>query len=122
MHELSLAQAIWRQVTREMESHPRCRLAALTVVVGTFSGADPESLEFAMRLMVEESAWPTAVVRIRTEPVALKCRACGRAYETETLDLACPECGGFDVEVTGGRDLRLESLEIVQDDETPDSS
>jgi hydrogenase nickel incorporation protein HypA/HybF len=122
VHELSLAQAIWRQVTREMESHPRCRLAALNVAVGTFSGADPESLEFAVRLMAEGSAWPTAEVRIRTEPVALKCRACGRNYETETLDLACPDCGGFDVEVTGGRDLRLESLEIVQDDETTDSS
>ena len=122
MHELSLAQAIWRQVIGEMERRPEYRLAALSIVVGAFSGADPESLEFAMRLVVEESAWPTAEVRIRTEPVALKCRACGRAYETETLDLACPDCGGFDVEVTGGRDLRLESLEIVQDDETTDSS
>ena len=122
MHELSLAQAVWRQVTREMESHPRCRLAALTVVVGTFSGADPESLQFALRLVAEESAWPTAEVRIRTEPVALKCRACGRAYETETLDLACPACGGYDVEVTGGRDLRLESLEVVLDDGEAHSS
>jgi len=122
VHELSLAQAIWRQVIGEMERRPEYRLAALSIVVGAFSGADPESLEFAMRLVVEESAWPTAEVRIRTEPVALKCRACGRAYETETLDLACPDCGGFDVEVTGGRDLRLESLEVVQDDEARDSS
>jgi len=122
VHELSLAQAVWRQVTREMESHPRSRLAALTVVVGTFSGADPESLQFALRLVAEESAWPTAEVRIRTEPVALKCRACGRAYETETLDLACPACGGYDVEVTGGRDLRLESLEVVLDDGEAHSS
>ncbi len=105
-----------------MERRPECRLAALSIVVGAFSGADPESLEFAVRLVAEGSAWPTAEVRIRTEPVALKCRACGRAYETETLDLACPACGGFDVEVTGGRDLRLESLEIVQDDEATDSS
>ena len=105
-----------------MERRPECRLAALSIVVGAFSGADPESLEFAVRLVAEGSAWPTAEVRIRTEPVALKCRACGRNYETETLDLACPACGGFDVEVTGGRDLRLESLEIVKDDEATDSS
>jgi hydrogenase nickel incorporation protein HypA/HybF len=122
VHELSLAQAIWRQVVGEMLGRPACRLTGVHIVVGAFSGADPESLEFAMRLVVEESAWPTAEVRIRTEPVALKCRACGRAYETETLDLACPDCGGFDVEVTGGRDLRLESLEVVQDDEARDSS
>ena len=122
MHELSLAQAIWRQVLGEMARRPECRLAALRIVVGAFSGADPESLEFALRLVVEESAWPAAEVRIRTEPVALQCRACGRDYETGTLDLACPGCGGFDCDVTGGRDLRLESLEVVPDDETPDSS
>jgi len=122
VHELSLAQAIWRQVVGEMERRPQYRLAALSVVVGAFSGADPESLGFAMRLVVEESAWPGAETRIRTEPVALKCRACGRAYETETLDLACPGCGGYDVEVTGGRDLRLESLEVVLDDGEAHSS
>ena len=122
MHELSLAQAIWRQVVGEMLGRPACNLTGVNIVVGAFSGADPESLEFAMRLMAEESAWPAAEVRIRTEPVALKCRACGRAYETETLDLACPDCGGFDCEVTAGRDLRLESLEVVQDDEARDSS
>jgi hydrogenase nickel incorporation protein HypA/HybF len=122
VHELSLAQAIWRQVVGEMERRPQYRLTALSVVVGAFSGADPESLGFAMRLMVEESTWPGAETRIRTEPVALKCRTCGRAYETETLDLACPGCGGYDVEVTGGRDLRLESLEVVLDDGETHSS
>ena len=116
MHELSLAQAVWRQVAVEMQKHAGARLVALDVVVGRFSGADPEAFEFALRLLAEDSPWPDAEVRLRTEPVCLLCRTCARRYETETLDLACPGCGGYDVEVTGGRDLRLESLEIQEDD------
>ena len=116
LHELSLAQAVWRQVGGEMEKHAGACLVALEVTVGRFSGADPEAFEFALRLLAEDSPWPDAEVRLRTEPVRLLCRTCARRYETETLDLACPGCGGYDVEVTGGRDLRLESLEIQEDD------
>ena len=112
MHELSLAQAVWRQVAGEMQKHAGARLLALDVVVGRFSGADPEALEFALRLVADQSPWPGARVRLRIEPVSLGCRACGREYQTDTLDLACPSCGGYDVEVKAGRDLRLESLEI----------
>jgi len=88
------------------------RLVAVNLVVGRLSGADPESLDFAMGLMVGESAWPGAAVCIREEPLRLVCAGCGRGYEADLDRLACPACGSMDVEVTAGRDLRLESLEV----------
>jgi hydrogenase nickel incorporation protein HypA/HybF len=112
MHELSLAQAIWREVRRQMRSYPGGRLAALHVVVGALSGADPESLDFALGLVAADSDWPEATMDVRPEPVGLECRACGRRFDAPGLDLTCPGCGGLDVEVTRGRDLRIESLEI----------
>ncbi len=117
MHELSLAQAIWRQVREAMRERPASRLAAVNVVVGRMSGADPESLEFALDLVASGSDWPGVRITIRSEPLALVCRQCGRLFETEEFDLACPDCGSLDVEVTGGRDLRLESLEVVPADD-----
>ena len=117
MHELSLAQAIWRQVAAEMNKRKAgTQLVGINLIVGALSGADPESLEFAMRMVVEGSDWPDAEVRIRAEPVALRCRDCGRNYEAEGWDLACPACGRADFEVLAGRDLRLESLEVHEAD------
>lgn len=112
MHELSLAQSVWRQVEAEMASRPGSGLLALDLVVGAFSGADPESLEFALGLVVAESAWPGARVRIRPEALALRCRACGREFEMDDVRFVCPGCGGDDVEPVRGMDLRLESLEV----------
>jgi Zn finger protein HypA/HybF involved in hydrogenase expression len=61
---------------------------------------------------VADSVWPQAAVRIRREPLALRCRACGRRYEPPETDLRCPGCKAADVETLQGKDLRLESLEV----------
>ena len=113
---MALAQAVWRQTGSEMQRHPGQRLAAVHLVVGAFSGADPELLEFALGLLAADSAWPEAAVRIRREPLGLVCRACGRQFEADDLNLICPGCSGADVEAVRGTDVRLESLEIEEDD------
>ena len=112
MHEVSLAQAVWRQVAVEMADHAGRRLVAVHVVVGAMSGADPESLEFALGLLAAESDWPDADMDVRQEPVVLVCRGCGHEYEMTEVRLVCPACGGADVEPTRGMELRLESLEV----------
>jgi hydrogenase nickel incorporation protein HypA/HybF len=112
MHEVALAQAVWKQMATEMASHPGCRLLGASLVVGRWSGADPESLEFALGLMAADSEWPAAVVHIRSEPLALRCRSCRHEFEPPEANLACPACGGTGAEPIRGKDVRLESLEI----------
>jgi|WetSurMetagenome_2_1015567.scaffolds.fasta_scaffold370070_2 hydrogenase nickel incorporation protein HypA/HybF len=112
MHELSLAEAVWRQVASEMASRPGRRLLGVGLAVGRWSGADPESLEFALKMVAAESPWPEAAVRIRSQPLVLECRSCRRRFEPEDQNLACPGCGVFDAETIAGRDVLLESLEL----------
>ena len=115
VHEIALAEAVWRQVAQEM-GRQRGRLTAIHLVVGEFSGTDPESLEFALGLGAADTAWAGAAVHIRTEPLAVRCRGCGREFGPEGISLRCPGCGSADVDVTRGNDLRLESLEVADDD------
>jgi hydrogenase nickel incorporation protein HypA/HybF len=96
----------------EMARHPGRRLVGLDLVVGAWSGADPESLEFALGLLIADSAWPAAKVRTRREGLALRCKRCGREYEVEDIDLACPDCKTAESEAVRGTELRLESLEV----------
>jgi hydrogenase nickel incorporation protein HypA/HybF len=41
------------------------------------------------------------------------CRRCGRMTESDDLLLACPQCGGLDIELAGGDELMLESIELA---------
>ena len=95
-----------------MDRHKGSSLLSVRLLVGKWSGADPESLEFALRLLAAESPWPKAAVEIRTEPLGLLCRKCRREFEPEELNLACPYCQSLDVEVAKGKDVYIESLEI----------
>lgn len=115
MHEIVLAEAVWRQVADEMRRHRGC-LEAIHLVVGEFSGTDPESLEFALSLGAADTPWADAAVHIRKEPLRVRCRECGREFGPQHLALRCPGCGASDVDVTAGQDLRLESLEVTEDD------
>lgn len=112
MHEVALAQAVWRQVAAEMDRHKGRSLLTVRLTVGKWSGADPESLEFALRILISESPWPKAAIQIQTQPLGLVCRKCGRAFEPEELNLACPGCQSLDVEVAKGKDVYIKSLEI----------
>ena len=116
MHEVALAQSVWRQVAAEMQRHPDGRLRAVHLRVGRWSGADPESLEFALRLLAGESPWPDTAIRIVTEPLGLRCRACAAEFEPAELNLRCPACGSGDTEVVRGKDLYIDALEVEEND------
>ena len=44
-------------------------------------------------------------------PVRASCRACGAESEADEMVLACIECGALEIELTGGDELMLESIE-----------
>jgi Zn finger protein HypA/HybF involved in hydrogenase expression len=43
----------------------------------------------------------------------MRCRDCRKTFEPERLDLRCPDCGSQKMDIIGGRELYLESLEIA---------
>jgi Zn finger protein HypA/HybF involved in hydrogenase expression len=45
----------------------------------------------------------------------VRCRACEVETTLEQFPAHCGACGGFDVEVTGGEELLVDSLEIEEE-------
>ncbi|MFO8007075.1 MAG: hydrogenase maturation nickel metallochaperone HypA [Candidatus Brocadiia bacterium] len=114
MHELSLSQGIVSTVLAADGVEPE-RLTAVTIEVGALSAVNVSSLEFCMRLALDERGMEQTSVEIRRVPARLRCR-CGRTYETEDMFAACPECGGFEREVIEGMDVNIPYVE-VQDEQ-----
>ncbi len=110
MHELGLSQGIVRTVLAADGVEPQ-RLAAVTVEVGALSAVNVYSMEFCMRLALDERGMEHTRVEIRKVPARLRCR-CGRTYETEDMFAACPECGGFERDVIAGLDVNIPYVEV----------
>jgi hydrogenase nickel incorporation protein HypA/HybF len=109
MHELAISQSV---VDAVLERTGSARVTELRLDVGRLSGVVPDALRFCFELVTEGTPLEGAVLRIGEPPGRASCRSCGADFGLDDLVLLCP-CGSADVDVTGGRDLLVRSVEVA---------
>ena len=112
MHEMSIAENILALIDEELARHPGARLLAFDVEVGELSSCQEDSLRFCLEASLEASSLAGVEVRITPEGVGARCRACDATFTPVDYAFVCPACGSRDVQVVGGQEVRLKSLEI----------
>ena len=112
MHEFSIATRLLELVEEQARRAGARRVASVKVVVGKLSGVVPELLREAFEFCSKGTLAEGAELVIEEPPLRCRCRACGAEYEPEAFSLKCPNCGAADFEITSGRELLLESLEV----------
>jgi hydrogenase nickel incorporation protein HypA/HybF len=112
MHELAIAESLVAIAVRHARGRPVSRV---DVTVGHLRQVVPSALEFAFELVARGTPLEGAELVLEEVPAAVRCRACGRTSEVVWFPLACAACGGFDVEVVAGEELRVESLDVEEE-------
>jgi hydrogenase nickel incorporation protein HypA/HybF len=113
MHELSIAEAVVDIAVRHADSRP---VSVVELKVGHLRQVVPSALEFAFELVAQGTVLDGAELRMEEVPAAGSCRSCGMGTPLPDLPLCCRHCGGFDVEVTSGEELLVESLELREEE------
>ena len=108
MHELGLCEAIVGAIEKRAGERP---VARVRVRVGRLHHVHPEAFEQSFAVAAMGSVAHEAEADLVLLPVRSACGGCAREFESEELTLACPHCGGVEIEVTGGDELVLESIE-----------
>ena len=112
MHELSIAESIVAIADRHAAGRTVHRV---DVRVGHLRQVVPSALEFAFELVAQGTAVEGAALTLHDVPAAGDCRACGAHTTFAELPFACGACGGFDIELTQGEELQVESLELEEE-------
>jgi hydrogenase nickel incorporation protein HypA/HybF len=112
MHELSIAEAVVDIAVRHADGRP---VAAVELKVGHLRQVVPSALEFAFELVAQGTPVEGAELRMEVVPAAGRCRGCGEDSELPGFPLVCGSCGGLDVDVTQGEELRVDSLELEEE-------
>jgi hydrogenase nickel incorporation protein HypA/HybF len=115
VHEFSLAKTIVTATLAELKKRPAARLRTVRVVIGRQHAVVPENLRFAFATLIRETPARGARLAIRTRPIAIRCRKCGWKGAVKAPLYLCKSCGAGAVEVTGGNELYLQSLEVETD-------
>lgn len=120
MHELSLIDGIIGAVKTNAQENNIKRINKIKLVVGRFTNAIPDSLQFAFEVLSQqEPMFSGARLEIEERPVVCCCNDCGRQFEVDkTYRFRCPQCDGVNIEITSGRELYVDFYEGDEDDGT----
>jgi hydrogenase nickel incorporation protein HypA/HybF len=110
VHELAIADSLVRIAERHAGGRPVVRVE---VKVGRLRQVVPSALELAFGLLAEDTVVEGAELALEDVPAAGRCRGCDSETELPELPLTCRRCGSFDVEVTRGEELRVDTLELM---------
>ncbi|MBV9088827.1 MAG: hydrogenase maturation nickel metallochaperone HypA [Mycobacteriaceae bacterium] len=108
MHEMAITQSVVDAVCEHAEGR---RVRSVRLQVGALCGVVPDSMQFCFELATEGTAADGARLDLDVQPGSARCRSCGDEFVLPDLILLCP-CGSADVEVLGGRQLRILSMEV----------
>lgn len=108
MHELGLTQSI---VAICAERAAGLRVKRVRLEIGKFAGVLPEAVRFCFDLCATGTPVEGAALEIIETPGLAICRACGGQVKLHD-PFGCCSCGSADLELIGGRELRVRNMEV----------
>ena len=112
MHELSLACSLVEEAEKVLEAEQAARAVRVTVGVGKLSGVEIDAFEFAFPMAAKGSRLETAELIVHDLPIRVRCRACQKESNPDFPRCACTYCESDDIELLGGREFNIQSMEI----------
>ena len=108
MRKLGLCDGIIEAVQQRAAGR---QVARVCVQVGILHRGSIEAFRHAFAHGVEGTEAENAVLDLVLMPVRAVCRTCQAETDGDDIILACPQCNGGDIDLIGGDELALESVE-----------
>lgn len=118
MHELSLAEEVIRLAGSEALSRNAVSVNEITLEIGSLGGIDADAFESALIILSENSIIDKNGIKIIRKKGTGICQSCGIEFEMERRIDECPQCHSLPSEIRGGKEFRIISLVIEQDDDS----
>lgn len=112
MHELALSQGIIDVIREQAAVQGFTRVKTVRLVIGTLSHVEPEAIEFGFDAVSRGTIAEGATLVIERPPGAAFCLSCEKPVPLAERFDPCPDCGGHQLVVTGGEELRVKELEV----------
>jgi hydrogenase nickel incorporation protein HypA/HybF len=114
MHELSVCQALIRQVEDIARQHQAEAVKSVNVRIGPLSGVEPDLLEQAYSLAVAGTVAEASRLVIEKLPIRVRCEKCGAETGAEPNKLICGVCGDWHTQLLSGDEMLLASVELTK--------
>jgi hydrogenase nickel incorporation protein HypA/HybF len=113
MHEASLAGGVLRLIEDAASHENFSRLLTLRLEAGQLAGVDVRALRFALESIAPGTLLAGAVIEIADPPGVAWCMGCSQSVSIAQRGQACPRCGSYQLQATGGTELRVVDMEVI---------
>jgi hydrogenase nickel incorporation protein HypA/HybF len=112
MHEMALCEGVLAIIAEEAKRHNFARVRVVRLEIGKLGHVEPQALRFCFGAVSRGTIAESARVELIDVPGEAWCMRCSKIVAvTQRLD-PCPVCGGYQLQVTAGDDLRVKDLEV----------
>lgn len=113
MHEMSLTESVVEIALEELRKAGGARVTAIVLDIGRLSAVEPDAMTFCFEAVSSGTAAEGAQLRIEMVDGAGWCLDCAKTVALAERFGACPECGGYKVQMTAGDEMKIRELEIA---------
>jgi len=114
MHEASLAGGILKLVEDSARREGFARVTRLRLEAGQLAGVEARALRFALEALAPGTCLHGAQFEIDEPAGQAWCMGCCATVVIVQRGDACPQCGGYQLQATGGTELRVVDM-LVED-------
>lgn len=112
MHEVALCESILKVIEEQSAGQGVRRVRRVRLEVGELAGVELAALRFGFAVVTRGSMAAGAELVILNVPGSAWCLTCSKRVPLARRYDACPDCGGYQLQVTSGEELRIKDMEV----------
>ena len=117
MHEMGIALQIIEIATASLLADlGEARVARVNLKIGKLAAVVPNSLRFCFDVAVKDTPLAGADLTIEEIPVVARCKDCNAKWTIDEPVFICKTCESGSLEILSGRELDIESIEVVEEE------
>lgn len=112
MHEMSLCEGVLQVLEETAQKQGFSVVKTVWLEIGALSGVEIEAMRFSFDVVMRNTVADGSTLEIIEIPGQAWCMQCGENVGISQRYDACPKCGSYQLQVTGGVQMRIKELEV----------
>lgn len=112
MHEMALCEGILTALEQNARDEGYTRVKRVRLEIGALAGVETEAMRFGFDVVMKGSLADGARLEITDVPGAAWCMQCMKTVPVKQRYDACPDCSSYQLQVTGGEEMKIKELEV----------
>jgi len=112
MHEMSVTMSLLDLVLKEAAKAGASKIKTVNIVLGAMTGIIDRYVQANFELLSQNTLAEGASLSFRNVLQQARCRHCAHTFQISDFEWNCPRCQSSEIEITGGNELYVESIEV----------